>query len=335
DQVPMGLSAGMGLIPFWTTDISGYCGEITDYPAFSELYVRWLQFGIFNPLSRAHHEGDNAVEPWLFGEEVEKIAKKSIELKYRLLPYLYTYSREAYDTGMPILRALPLEYPKDAIAYGIDDQFLFGKEILVAPVLEERATSRKVYLPKGLWYDYNDPGKSFQGGKSHEYPVDLAIIPIFVKQGAIIPKMPIMQYVGEIGNAAITFEIFPSDKEDASFELYEDDGRTNDYKRDIFSKTAIKASRSGKLTQIEIKAPVVSGFQTETRNFMIELHHVTNPKTVLINGKKIKAVKADRLQEGLHSAFASQGHFHDRETQKLYIRTPDTKAVIDIQVEEK
>ncbi|MDO9509830.1 MAG: glycoside hydrolase family 31 protein, partial [Candidatus Magasanikbacteria bacterium] len=82
NQIPLGLSAGMGLVPFWTTDISGYCGEITDHKEFSELYIRWLQFGVFNPLSRAHHEGDNAVEPWLFGEEAEKIAKKSIEFKY-------------------------------------------------------------------------------------------------------------------------------------------------------------------------------------------------------------------------------------------------------------
>lgn len=335
DQVPMGLSAGMGLIPFWTTDISGYCGEITDYPAFSELYVRWLQFGIFNPLSRAHHEGDNAVEPWLFGQEAERIAKKAIELKYQLLPYLYTYAREAHDTGMPILRALPLEYPKDDTAYGIDDEFLFGREILVAPVLEPGAIGRAVYLPKGQWYDYNNPANQYEGGKTHEYPVDLATIPIFVKQGAIIPKWPIQQYVGEIEHAAMTFEIFPSPREMSSFELYEDDGQTNDYKKGVFSRTTILASRSGKTTKIEIKAPVASGFHTANRNFMVELHHVEKPKTVLINGKRLKALKTDRLNEALHSGFGTQGYFHDRAAQKLYIRTPDTKAAIEILVEEK
>ena len=127
NQIPVGLSAGMGLIPFWTTDISGYCGDITDYDEFAELYIRWLQFGVFNPLSRAHHEGNNAVEPWLFGEEAERIAKKSIELKYQLHPYLYTYSREAYDTGMPIMRALVLEYPGDEETYECRRRIPFWK----------------------------------------------------------------------------------------------------------------------------------------------------------------------------------------------------------------
>lgn len=150
NQVPIGLSAGLGLIPFWTTDISGYCGEITDYEEFSELYVRWLQFGIFNPLSRAHHEGNNAVEPWLFGEEVEKISKAAIELKYQLHPYIYTYAREAYDTGLPIMRPLFLEYPSEEETYELDDQFLFGQELLVAPVVEEGVAYRQVYLPKAI-----------------------------------------------------------------------------------------------------------------------------------------------------------------------------------------
>ena len=335
NQVPMGLSAGMGLIPFWTTDISGYCGEITDYDAFSELYVRWLQFGIFNPLSRAHHEGDNAVEPWLFGERAEKIAKRSIELKYQLIPYLYTYSREAHDTGMPILRALPLEYPKDEKGYYIDDQFLFGKEFLVAPVLREKANIRKVYLPKGTWIDYNDPKQRFEGGNTLEYPVELETIPIFVREGAIIPRMPVMQYVGELKNAAMILEIFPSGRESTSFELYEDDGQTNDYKRDIYSKTEIEVSRTGKNTSIEIKAPNNNGYQSETRNFMVELHGTDRPKTVLVNGKKVKSASETKIVDDLNSSFETHAYFHDRESRTLYIRVPDTKTAINIGVEEK
>jgi len=335
DQVPMGLSAGMGLIPFWTTDISGYCGAITDHAAFSELYVRWLQFGIFNPLSRAHHEGDNAVEPWLFGQRAEKIAKKSIELKYQLLPYLYTYSREAYDTGMPILRALPLENPKDGKGYGVDDQFFFGKEFLVAPVLKEGASSRTVYLPKGNWIDYNDPAKRYGGGTTLDYPVTLETIPIFVREGAIIPKMPIMQYVGQVKNAALILEIFPSPTERGTFELYEDDGETNDYKRDIFSRTAMAVVQEGKRTTVEIQAPSARGFQSQGRNILIELHGVANPKAILINGKKIKAAKAEGLYRDLNNSFQAQAFHHDREKKTLLIRTPDTKEAIAISVEEK
>lgn len=99
NQIPVLLSAGLGIIPFTTCDITGYCGDIENYPAMAELYTRWIQMGAFNPLSRIHHEGNVAVEPWLFGEEAEKNAKAAIKLKYRLLPYIYTYAREAHETG--------------------------------------------------------------------------------------------------------------------------------------------------------------------------------------------------------------------------------------------
>lgn len=111
NQVAVGISAGLGGIPFWTTDISGYCGDIYDYQAMEELYTRWMQFGVFCPLSRAHHEGDNAVEPWMFGDTVEKNSKAAIDLKYQLFPYLYSYSRVAHDKGLPINRPLFMEYP--------------------------------------------------------------------------------------------------------------------------------------------------------------------------------------------------------------------------------
>ncbi len=104
NQIPVLLSAALGVIPFVACDISGYCGDIEDYPAMAELYTRWVQLGAFNPLSRIHHEGDVAVEPWLFGEEAEKNVKATIEMKYRLLPYIYTYAREAHETGLPIMR---------------------------------------------------------------------------------------------------------------------------------------------------------------------------------------------------------------------------------------
>ena len=127
NQIPVILSAGLGVIPFTTCDITGYCGDIEDYHSFAELYTRWIQFGAFNPLSRIHHEGDNPVEPWLFGPEAEKNAKEAIELKYRLLPYIYTYAREAHDTGLPIMRPLFLEYPADMETFSTDGQFLSDK----------------------------------------------------------------------------------------------------------------------------------------------------------------------------------------------------------------
>jgi alpha-glucosidase len=331
DQVPMGLSAGLGLIPFWTTDISGYCGEITDYEEFSELYVRWLQFGVFNPLSRAHHEGNNAVEPWLFGEEAEKISKEAIELKYQLHPYIYTYARESYDTGLPIMRPLLLEYPSDEETYEINDQFLFGEELLVAPVVEEGVTYRKVYLPKGTWRDYNNPKKSFKGRQTINYDTPLEVIPMFVRDGAIIPKMPVMPYIDAMDNAPLILEIFPAAKP-SEFTLYEDEGTTNDYQNDEFVKTKIGASASTSGMKIRIDKPEISGGfdNSEKRNYWLEIHLSEKPSAVMLNAEKLKKAKKGTLKESWNSEFDKTGYYYDPDKKVLFVLIPDTKESIDI-----
>ena len=238
NQVAVGISAGLGGIPFWTTDISGYCGDITDYPAMAELYTRWMQFGVFNPLSRAHHEGNNSVEPWMFGEIAEKNAKTAIELKYQLFPYLYTYARKAHDTGLPIVRGLFMEYPDDENVVKIDDEFLCGRELLVAPVLKKGERVKKVYLPDGEWIDFNNKQTVYLGGQTIAYQAPLTTIPIFVKKGSIIPQIPVMQHLDERTDYPLFIHVFPNyEDENASFELYEDEGNNQDYLKDIYSKT--------------------------------------------------------------------------------------------------
>lgn len=331
NQIPVGLSAGLGLIPFWTTDISGYCGDITDYSEFAELYVRWLQFGIFNPLSRAHHEGNNAVEPWLFGEQAEKIAKASIELKYQLHPYLYSYARESYDTGIPIMRPLVLEYPNDENTFNIDDQFMFGEALLIAPVVEKGANVRSVYFPKGDWIDYNNPTIKYSGGTTIDYPVLLETIPMFVKSGSIIPKSPIMPFIGALKNAPVILEIFPSDKMNA-FILYEDDGETNNYKNDEFSLTSIKAENSEKSLKIEIGEPQQHRFKTTNRNFLLEIHTGSKPKAIEVNNIKIKSSSSNKISESLETNFLDLNYFFDAKNQLLIIRIPDTKLKTEVTV---
>ncbi|MGM5469101.1 glycoside hydrolase family 31 protein [Flavobacteriaceae bacterium LMO-SS05] len=331
NQIPLGLSAGLGLIPFWTTDISGYCGDITDYPEFAELYVRWLQFGIFNPLSRAHHEGNNAVEPWLFGEPAEKIAKTSIELKYQLQPYLYSYARQSYDTGLPMMRALVLEYPKDENAFKIDDQFMFGEAFLIAPVIEKGAKQRSVYLPKGEWMDYNNPTLKYNGGKTIDYPVTLETIPMFVKTGSIIPKSPIMPFIGAMENAPIILEIFPSDKS-TSFDLYEDDGETNNYKEDQYSLTKIEIQAAENSLKVKINKPQQNVFKTDKRNFLLKIHTASNPTTIEINNNKIKPSRTNEISNHLNSNFKEISYFFDAKNQLLMIRLPDTKSETEITI---
>ena len=291
-QVPMALSAGMGLIPFWTTDISGYCGDISDKEEMGELYARWMQFGIFNPLSRAHHEGNNAVEPWEFGEEVEQICKKAIELKYQLHPYIYTCAREAYETGMPLMRAVVLEFPDDVETYGLNNQFLFGKDLLVAPVVEQGASEIKIYLPDGDWIDYSDGNTIYEGKQWITYPVELETIPVFVKRGSIIPTMPVMQFIGEDPNYPLFVDIFPNTiNKKAMMSVYEDDGVSNDYKQDIYTERIMKCKTSRDRFEISHKIIDYNQFSSIQRNLLLRLHCKVKPKDVYLDSKKIKSFR--------------------------------------------
>ncbi|BES62610.1 glycoside hydrolase family 31 protein [Dysgonomonas capnocytophagoides] len=333
NQVAVGISAGLGGIPFWTTDISGYCGDITDYKAMGELYTRWLQFGVFCPLSRIHHEGDNAVEPWMFGDVVEKNSKAAIELKYQLFPYLYTYSRKAHDTGLPITRGLFMEYPNDAEAAKIDNQFIFGEEILVAPVLKKGERVKRVYLPDGEWIDFNDKKTVYLGGQTIAYKAPLNTIPIFVKKGSIIPMMPVMQYIHENKDYPVFVHIFPNYvDESTSFELYEDNGENLDYLRDIYSKTQFMCTTSedGYTTSI---TPDDKGFiQSQKRNIVLKYHLDKKPVTVNVNGTVIKNVAEQSISETLNIDIISTEWSWNEVTMECWVKIPDKRNRINIQI---
>lgn len=315
-QIPVLLSAGLGIIPFTTTDISGYCGDIKDYPAMAELYTRWIQMGAFNPLSRIHHEGNNAVEPWLFGPEAEKNAKAAIQLKYSLLPYLYSYARQAHDLGLPIMRPMVLEFPSDTETYGLDEQFMFGEEILVAPVVKKSARTKNLYLPEGLWIDFNDKKTEYTGEQWLTVDAPLSCIPMFVRKGSIIPRMPVMNYTREQEVYPVTFEIFPAiEGEAAKFELYEDDGEDLGYLRGEYLRTPLQCSTSAEGYQITIGEREGSGYEIAgEREFIFRIYTDKLPKDVLIDGVKAKKGKvwtADKKAGVCELHIADDGKQHD------------------------
>ncbi len=322
-QLPIALSAGMGGIPFWATDISGYCGDIADYGAMRELYVRWLQFGAFNPLSRIHHEGNNAVEPWLFGEEAEQIAKTTIELKYQLFPYIYTYAREAHDTGLPLMRALMLEYPDDSEASNLDSEFMFGDELLVAPVMEEGAAFKRIYLPEGEWLDFNNPANAFTGNQWIEYPVELETIPMFVKRGSIIPQMPVMQFIGEKADYPLLLSVFPAAiNKSAKFEVYEDDGETNNYKSDIFVKRKVQCLTKRTGLEIGFKAIDSNGFKARSRDLVYQVYMERKPTSVHLSDKKLKTFKVKKSEHILPDTIEKAEWSWDEVSGACLIRIP-------------
>jgi alpha-glucosidase/alpha-D-xyloside xylohydrolase len=248
NQVPIGINTGLTGIPYWGTDIGGF---VPTAELSGELYVRWFQFGAFCTLFRSHGRVWTLRLPWGWNQgapsgdvanetrftipdaeyhnaAVELICKQYLELRYRMMPYLYSAVRETTQTGLPVMRSLWLHYPDDPAAVARGDQYLWGRDILVAPVVEKGATSRALYLPRGAWYDFWTNQRQ-EGGREITRPVDLATIPLYVRAGAIIPMGPVKQYTAEKVEAPLDISVYPG--ADGSFLLYEDDGASFSYRK--------------------------------------------------------------------------------------------------------
>ncbi|MDN5284153.1 MAG: hypothetical protein JWR38_427 [Mucilaginibacter sp.] len=215
-------------IPFCGTDIGGFSGEPD-----GELFTRWIQMGTFSPFMRAHSAGDTKErEPWSFGEPFTAINRKFIELRYRLLPYLYSTFWEHHRYGFPILRPIVMHEQDVKLNHFRQDEFTYGDKILVCPVMEPGQTSRNVYLPKGKWFNFWTHEIS-DGGKEVAVATPLETMPVFVKAGSVIPEYPVMQYVGEHEIEEVKLNIYFTDYEVNSF-LFEDYGETFAYEQDIY-----------------------------------------------------------------------------------------------------
>lgn len=214
---------------FIGSDIGGF----TEHPG-SELFVRWIQLGVFHPMMRVHSSGDHgAQEPWSFSEEATAIVKEFIELRYKLLPYLYTTFWQHAQAGTPMLRPLAFVEYLDLNTLFRNEEFLFGDHVLVCPVTEPGTEKRFMYIPKGNWYNYFTNAIHL-GGNENTVHAPLHTMPLFVKAGAVIPHFPVMQYVGEFVPKSITLKCYYSESKVKS-EFYEDAGDGYEYKKGDFS----------------------------------------------------------------------------------------------------
>jgi len=246
NHVPIAINTGLSGLPYWGTDIGGFI-PTAEYTG--ELHVRWFQFGAFCPLFRAHGRNWHLRLPWgwnggdggppesgrfqvnpdeLHNADVEPICRKYLELRYRLLPYLYTAVRETHDTGLPIMRALWLHYSDDPAAASRGDEYLWGRDFLVAPVVEKGATSRAVYLPRGRWHDFWTE-EVVPGGREITRPVDLSTTPLYVRAGAVVPIGPVRQYSDEPSDVPVVLTVYAG--ADGESTWYDDDGKSFDYRR--------------------------------------------------------------------------------------------------------
>ena len=190
---------------FVGADCGGFMGKSN-----GELLARWYQIGFLSPFFRNHHTKDeNYQEPWRFGKPYEDAIRKYVQLRYRLLPYLYTVLAEAHETGIPWIRPLILEYQNDENVLNLDNEFMAGDALLCAPILKAGATSRDVYLPEGEWYDFFT-NKKYKGGQRVSVEAPLDTVPLFVKAGTILPTGPVMDFVGQVSDKEVTYEVFPN-----------------------------------------------------------------------------------------------------------------------------
>jgi alpha-glucosidase (family GH31 glycosyl hydrolase) len=281
-EVPFTARGGNVLMPYITHDIGGFIGNES-----FDLYARWLQFGVFSPFLRLHSDIENPKDgnarmPWTYGDKGVDLAKKFFRLRYNLIPYIYTYSRMATEQALPIVRPMYLEYPSASKSYSAPYQYMFGKELLVAPVTDSSGM-KEVFLPAGEWFDYFT-GQKYSGDKTikEKYPLDR--MPVFAKGGAVIPMQTNMQYSDQRPLDTLVVDIYGSQA--GSFNLYEDDGVSLEYKAGKYAWTPIVFSKSGR-NELSV-GPTKGEFtgQPQVRAYELRFHGVGKPASVTVNNRK-------------------------------------------------
>ena len=273
-------------------DIGGWDGKSSDL-----LYARWFAAATFYPFMWSHGKGDH--EPYSHGEAVESAARSFLNLRYRLIPYLYSLHEQAHRTGMPVFRPIHLQEPQDAAGFRIDDQFFVGDNILVAPLFNDEG-DRKLYLPKGTWYDLFGEQQPVQGGgKIERESVPLNRVPAYVRAGAVIPLGPAMQYTGEKPLDLLSVHVYgfaPADlagnTRTSAFSLYEDDGLSIAYQSGEFQRTHLRFSQTGKGVRFDVTPESGDGaFQSVSRRgYRLQFHGIEGAVNVVrLDGKTIPA----------------------------------------------
>ena len=269
-QIVAGLDYTITGLPYWTTDIGGFFRpgklQYTD-EKYQELLTRWYQWGTFNPIFRVHGY-QSETEPWKYGKQVEDNMRKMLDLRYRLLPYIYSEAWHITKSGSTLMRPLVMDFRGDTAALNRDFEYMFGQALLVAPVTEPAVNEWNVYLPESIaWYNFWT-GKRFDGGRTIATDAPLNKIPLFVKAGSIIPMGKFIQYAGQ--KSADTIEIRIYRGANGRFDLYEDEGDNYNYEKGVYSLIAFKWDDTKKTLTIDSRKGVYPGM-LKKRTFNILL----------------------------------------------------------------
>ncbi|MEM7105822.1 MAG: glycoside hydrolase family 31 protein [Bacteroidota bacterium] len=265
---------------FCGSDIGGFIHEPS-----GELYIRWLQLGIFHPFCRTHSSKDfGPQEPWSFGKRYTRLAKQTIEIRYQILAYMYSAFQRYATTGAPILTPLSWNYPEDQTAHTQDEEFMVGKHILVKSVSRKKARTTKVYLPEGSWYSWWN-GKKYKGHKKINFNTPLDRFPFFIKAGSVIPVRPVMQYVDEQPINEMELRIY-FDKGHHTSNFYEDIGSGMAYKEGLFSDKVFRVT--GTKNSFNIKQKRTGNYKIPYSRYAVKIYGLPfKPNTIKVNGAEL------------------------------------------------
>jgi alpha-glucosidase len=321
--IPMCLSLGISGQPFVGSDIGGFIG----HPS-GELFARWLELGVFTPLMRAHSViNERNKEPWEYGEEYTAINRETINLRYRLMPYIYAAMAEASSTGIPAMRPMVFEFPEDPRFGESADEFMFGEDLLVAPVITEGDRERSVDLPAGTWYDFWSGAPAAGGGKvTVEAPVNR--IPLFARAGAVIPTQQVVQYTAQAPIAPLTLIAFPPPPHaETASAYYEDDGTSYGYEKGVYYRRAFHQGIDGRTRTLRID-PVDGSYVPPGRSLQVRFRGCSRAPS---------SVRIGPLAVGRSGGTAAPGTpvwAYDDTEKSVLVTFPDARGAIEVVVQE-
>jgi alpha-D-xyloside xylohydrolase len=293
-QIPAGLNFALSGIPYWTTDIGGFVSGDPDSPAYRELFVRWFQFGVFNPILRVHGtRKTDQNELWSYGSEAQRILASFDRLRYRMLPYTYSLAWMITNSSYTPMRPLVMDFRTDVRAQNTGDEFMYGPAFLVNAVTEPAAASRQVYLPDAKWYDFWS-GTEQQGAREITAPAPLDRLPLYVRAGSILPLGPDVEWSTEKPADPVELRVYRG--ADAEFALYEDENDNYNYEKGLHATIPIHWDEAKQVLTIDDRQGQFPGMLARrtfrvvfvSKNHGVGIAHSNDPdKVVEYSGKQI------------------------------------------------
>ncbi len=315
------LGLGISGFPFVGNDIGGFIGK-----GSPNLWTRWVEAGAFFPFMRAHYAQSpgERKEPWVWGRRHTKWNRRAIDRRYEYLPYIYNAFYRASRTGMPVMRALLLDYPRERATYTVGSEYLFGRDLLIAPILRAHRSYRSVYFPAGRWYRVHS-AQVIQGPRRLRVTAALGQIPLFVRAGGIVFRAPVMQNTAAWPAAPLIFDIYSGHATHRSY--YEDDGATFNYRHGVYFKRQIEYMPGAAASRV-VLTQARGTYQPHHACNQIWLHNQARPGAVRLNGRPLA-----RLARPPHAATAAPfGWWYNPSTRELRVVIPQaaSKQVITI-----